>query len=479
MTNDTKRWLKIKKHLYSFYIAFVADLFEVTVPANHIYKLSLAIERLHKSSYDKNRLCVAMPPQHSKSSLITIAYVTWLIIHNPNLRILVVTAEKELAIGFGIKIRNLLYKLQPYIDFKVSEVKSSNTYLMFERNGELLGGEIRLTGFGGSITGHAVDVMVIDDPYKGSEDEFGPTALNKKWGEYTSLIEQRLRPDSKLILLHTRWHSEDIQGRIQANKYQRTKYDFIKLPAIATEEKDILGRKPGEPLWPEYYDLEFYQDKERIMGERKYQAIYQQQPLDLTSKFFYMDRLIFEDRFDDHVIARCRSWDIASSDDTLGDERDYTVGVRMVKTATGQYWIFDYERGQYGNDVLNVIKRTAKLDSPAYRILLETGTKGGAAGLLYDDYKKALVGYSTKQSDPSSMSKADRATPLRYAIFDGLVHVMITNDNLRQTFIDEFKAFPNGKHKDIVDAVAHGYNFLKEHDTDMVRTAGKRKRKRL
>ena len=77
------------------------------------------------------------------------------------------------------------------------------------------------------------------------------------------------------------------------------------------------------------------------------------------------------------------------------------------------------------------------------------------------------------------MTKSDRATPLRFAVYDGLVHVMIRNENLRKIFIDEFKAFPNGKHKDIVDAAAHGFNYLKQQGGDIVKTAGKRKRKRI
>lgn len=459
----------IANHIYDFYLAFVANRYGAVL-APHIELLSDKLERLFKPNYP-NRLCVAMPPQHSKSSIVTLAFSSWLICNNPNLRILIVNAEKELSTTFGIQIRNLLYYASPYFNgLKVSNVKSSSTHLMFEKDGELCNGEIRLTGASGSITGHPADIVIVDDPYKGLEDEFTPTQLRKKWNWYTNLIEQRLRSNSKLVLLHTRWHSEDIQGKIKADDYQSSKYDFIEFPAI-----DELGK----PLWPQYYDLEFYLDKQRTMGERQFQAIYQQKPLDLTSDFFYMDRIIFEDTFNNYLISRCRSWDIASSDNTLGDQRDYTVGVRMGKVSDNEYWIFDYERGQYGNDVLNIIQKTAKMDRANYHILLETGTKGGAAGLLYNDYKEALTGYTTHQSDPTSMTKADRATPLRHAIYDGKIHVMIRNENLRQTFIDEFKAFPNGKHDDIVDAVAHGFNFLKKHGGNQVKTASKRQRRRI
>lgn len=459
----------IANHIYDFYLAFVANKYGAVL-APHIEQLSTELENLFKPDYP-NRLCVAMPPQHSKSSLVTLAFSCWLICNNPNLRILIVNAEKELSTTFGIQIRNLLYHASPYFDnLKVSNVKSSSTHLMFEKNGELCNGEIRLTGASGSITGHPADIIIVDDPYKGLEDEFTPTQLKKKWNWFTSLIEQRLRTKSKLVLLHTRWHSEDIQGKIKADEYQRSKYEFIEFPAIDENNK---------PLWEDYYDMEFYLDKQRTMGERQFQAIYQQKPIDLTSNFFHTDHLIFENKFDDYAIGRCRSWDIASSDDSLGDQRDYTVGVPMLKTPGDQYWIFDYERGQYGNNVKNIIRNTARADSPAYKILLETGTKGGAAGLLYDEYKSYLTGYSTQQSEPIG-TKADRATPLANAIYDRKIHILINDDDKRQALLSELKSFPNGKHDDIVDAISYGYLYLKEiGNGNRIGTSGKRKRRSL
>lgn len=456
----------IANHIYDFYLCFVADTYGAVL-APHIEKLSDSLEQLFLPD-TPNRLCVAMPPQHSKSSLVTLAFSTWLICNNPDLRILIVNAEKELSTTFGIQIRNLLYHAAPHFNgLKVSNVKSSSTHLMFEKNGELCNGEIRLTGASGSITGHPADIIIVDDPYKGLEDEFTPTQLRKKWNWFTSLIEQRLRTNSKLVLLHTRWHSEDIQGKIKEDEYQSTKYDFIEFPAIDED---------GKPLWEDYYDLDFYLDKQRTMGERQFQAIYQQKPLDLTSDFFHVDNLIFEDRFDDYAVARCRSWDIAASDDKLGDARDYTAGVRMLKTPNDEYWIFDIERGQYGNTLKRVIKNTADMDRQAYAVLIETGA--GNSDLLFNEYKTELEGYRVYQSKPVG-AKVDRATPLANAIYDGKVHVCINDNTMRETFLSELKSFPNGKHDDIIDACAYGFNWLKKHQNNSVKTSGQRTRRRI
>jgi hypothetical protein len=455
-----------KEHLYYFYRDYVACDFRENLQAPHIKKLAEKLTALKNGEI--NRLCVAMPPRHSKSSMITLAFPLWLLSKDKTLNILIVNNSAGLSEKFGIQLREYVKQIGPEFDLYLSDVKHSSTYLMFtDSQGKLYKGSIRLVGSSGSITGQDADYIILDDVYAGFDD-ITPSLLQKKIDWFKTIIEQRIEPHTKLVILHTRWHSEDLQGYLKDN--YPDDYEFLEFPAIDEN---------GQPLWPQRYTIDDYRKKQEAMGERQFQAIYQQQPLDLTSDFFYMDHLIFEDQFDDYAIAKCRSWDIASSDDKLGDQRDYTVGVRMCKTGNGQYWIFDYERGQYGNDVLHIIKQTAKLDTPNHKILLETGTKGGASGLLFNDYKKALNGYSTIQSDPTAMTKADRATPLRHAIYDGLVHVMIRNDNRRQAFIDEFKEFPNSKHDDIVDAVAHGFNYLKQFNGNSVKTGGTRRRRKI
>ena len=455
-------------NLYAFYRRYVGIRYTPLHHAWFIKELSQKLQDLIYNPAKKNRLICAMPPQHSKSSLITLAFPVWLFVKNPKLNILIVSSEQDLASNFGIKIRELIYECGPRFGVKVSNVKSSNSFIMVEKHGKLCSGSIQLTGSRGHITGRPVDLIIIDDPYKGLEDEFTPTQLTKKWNWFTSIIEQRLRKHTKLAILHTRWHSEDIQGRILADDYQKSKYEQVEYAAI---------NEQGKPLWPDYYDINFYRDKQRTMGERQFQAIYQQKPLDLTSNFFHTEHLIFEDKFDDIAIARCRSWDLAASDDTFGDERDYTVGARMLKTPSDQYWIFDYERGQYGNNLKQILKNTAARDGTSYTILIEPGT--GNSQLLYDEYSKDLVGFATVHSKPGTVTKEDRATPLANAIYDRKVHVMITNNELRQIFLDELKAFPNGKHDDIVDAISYGYLWLKEHGDSVVGTGNKMKRETL
>ena len=454
-----------KDDLYYFYCWYVARDFREMVDAPHIDTLSSYLTNLKDGLI--NRLCVAMPPRHSKSSMITLAFPLWLLSKNKDLNILIVNNSAGLSEKFGIQLREYIKRIGPEFDLYLSEVKHSSTYIMFTNSdGELQKGSIRLVGASGSITGQDADYIILDDIYSGFDD-ITPSLLAKKIDWFKTIIEQRIEPHTKLVILHTRWHSEDLQGYL--HEHYPDDYSFLEFPAIDED---------GKALWPERYTIAEYNKKRVAMGERQFQAIYQQKPLDLTSDFFHTDRLIFEDNFDDYPIARCRSWDIASSDDSLGDQRDYTAGVRMLKTPGDQYWIFDFEHGQYGNDVKHIIQDTAKRDSPQYTILLEPGTSGGAAGLLYEEYKNALIGYNTVQSLPKG-TKSDRATPFSNAVYDGKVHVCINNNEQRELFLSQLKSFPNGKHDDLVDACAYGYLWLSKHSNDTVGTAGKRRRARI
>ena len=465
-TQDTIEMIRYICHenLYWFYRNYVATDFKENLDAPHIETLAAYLTDLRDNKI--NRLCVAMPPRHSKSSMITLAFPLWLLSKNKDLNILIVNNSAGLSEKFGIQLREYIRRIGPEFDLYLSDVKHSSTYIMFtDSTGELQKGSIRLVGSSGSITGQDADYIILDDIYSGFDD-ITPSLLQKKIDWFRTIIEQRIEPHTKLVILHTRWHSEDLQGYLK--EHYPNDYSFLEFPAISEN---------GEPLWSQRYTLEEYYKKKESMGERQFQAIYQQKPLDLTSDFFHTDRLIFEDRFDAWASSRCRSWDIASSDSSLGDQRDYTVGVRMARTPQDQYWIFDYERGQYGNQLKHILHNTARMDSPAYTILLETGA--GTSDLLFNEYKTALTGYNVIQSKTHGATKEDRATPLANAIYDGKVHVMITNDELRQTFLDEFKAFPNGKHDDIVDACSHGFNYLNRFEDNSVKTGGKRKRKRL
>lgn len=442
---------KVVNDLYSFYRLFVGSDFRENLQAPHLKSLAQELMSISLGD-DLARLCVSMPPRHGKSSMVTLAYPLWLIFRNPNLNILIVNNTISLSEKFGISLREFVKKFGRLFNVYLSDAKHSSSYLMFENeDGELYKGSIRLQGSSGSITGQDADYLIIDDPYKGFED-ITPSLLEKKLEWFKVMILQRLEPSSKLIILHTRWHSRDIQGYLKAE--QPDEYKFVSFPALGPD---------GEPLWSERYTTDMLMQRRKEMGDRLFESIYQQKPLDMTSDFFMLDGLRFgrPEELDGHPRA-VRAWDIASSDPDA--DNDFTVGVKMERH--GDYAVItDMRRGQYGNQTKAEIQRIARLDSPTTVVGIETGV-AAAGKLLFEEWQNQLHGYRVQRAQAYT-SKEDRATPLANAIFDGKVYVDLPEAQ-RGDFMGEFTSFPLGEHDDIVDAVAHAYNLLfsaRQHNT--------------
>ena len=590
MTPDKKRFVN---DLYLFYRYFIASHYPNSVPAPHIQELALKLMEL-KDGIGKSRLAVSMPPRHSKSSMVTLAFPLWLIFQNPNLKILIVNNSASLSEKFGIQLREYVKKIGPQFGVYLSDVKRSSTHIMFtNKDGDLYDGSIRLVGASGSITGQDADYLVIDDPYFGFDD-INPSQLNKKIEWFQTIILQRLEPHSKLIVLHTRWHAlrnetpvytvnkgwithgelevgdvllgtnrkhtsvvtvhpkclldnclvfsngdkiicndehlwkfHDYTDNVTKifttgavsnrelyvnNSYlanfkipSRNKLisliDHYKVPPVqgncitvdapdgmylvgknftpTHNSNDLIGffhksdpdsydfvefaalDEDNEALWSERYDTDFLLNVKKNVGERVFQSVYQQQPIDATSDFFNMKKLQYgfpEDYVQESV---ARAWDIASSDNL--SDNDFTAGVKMARF--GDYAvILDLIHGRFGTNTKRMIQNTAFMDTPACHIVIETGV-AAAGELLHQEWKNQLPGFIVERAKVSgNKSKVDRATPFQNAIEDGKVFVAIEDGPTRQAFYDELSTFPAGEHDDITDAASHVYNYLFMND---------------
>lgn len=440
----------ILNDLFLTYLFFVASEYSDYSRPEHIHELANELTKLKNKP--GTRLCVAIPPRYSKSSIITLTYPLWLIWGNPDLDILIVNSSAGLSENFGIKLREFFKRYESVSGVYLSDVKHSSTHLKFQdKDGRLYQGSIRLVGATGTITGSNADYLIIDDPYKGFED-ITPTLLQKKLNWFNNIILQRLEPHSRLIICHTRWSENDLQGYLLKNYSDQ--YKFLSFPALNDK---------GESLWSSRYSKEWLDQRRLEMGPRLFEAIYQQKPLDETSDYFRLDNIDFEPEYND-IIYSVRAWDIASSNTTSSD---YTAGVLMHKTKDDKYLITDLKHGQYGGDNLHLIQETAKEDGANTKIYIETGV-AAAGDLLFKEWKQQLKGYQVKQARPIR-SKVDRATPLQNAILDGKVGVDLTDKN-RGRLLQEFKSFPDGLHDDIVDACAYAFNYLHERNPKINKT---------
>lgn len=447
MFSSVPRGKELINDLYNFYKFFVIKHFtKKVIPAPHIKKISKELMRMYRGDYKK--LTVSLPPRHSKSSLITIAYPIWLILKNPSLNILVVNSTATLSEQFGIRIRDVFKNYGAYFGVDVSLVKSASNWLMFEDENGLTGGSIRLTGVGGQITGFDADYIFIDDLLKGND--LTPTQIDKTNDYYNTILMQRVEPQTRVVTLGTRWVSNDVLGQLRAE--HKDEYKIIDLPAV---------NEDGSVLWDKFKP-EYFKEQEKAIGTRMYQALYQCNPLDETGDYFNIDNIFYTDDYDtptSHVIGKCRSYDLAYTSENENKSSDYTAGVYIYKNYKGEYILSDLVYGKFGEENINKIRATAKRDGVEVPILVETGTVGGASEMLYREYKKKLPGYNMKQSLPVG-SKIDRAFNLQQAILDRKFGITIYDYDLREEVLKQLKAFPNGKHDDIIDAISYAISYL-------------------
>lgn len=444
-----------------------------SVPATHVKEISDVLVHVTLNDDYYNRVCVSQPPRTAKSSLITLSYPFWLILNNPDTNIVIVNNTQSLAENFGIRLRQLFIDYKELLELnniKLSDTKHSNSFFMFETlDGKLYDGSIKLMGTGGTLTGQNVDILICDDLIKGFSD-CTPTLLAKKIEWFKSIILQRLEPHSKLIILGTRWASNDIIGYLEQN--QPEDYKIIKIPALTDD---------GNCIWDNRYTPSFFLDRKREIGDRLFEALYQQRPLDETGDFFNLDkvRFITDDELPNYkIISKVRSYDCAYSDDTKGDVNDRTASVLMLRTIDDYYIIRELRADRYGERLFNVIQSTARLDTPSIPVLIETGTVGGSSKALFDIYKDRLQGYRVEQSKPIH-SKVDRAYGFKEAILDGKVLICL-DDYSRGQLLEEMRGFPLMKHDDIIDACSYAYNYLSQKGGgNMIGTGAKRHRRSL
>jgi hypothetical protein len=230
---------------------------------------------------DIDRLAIFMPPGAAKSTYASILFTPWYLGNFPDHCIIAASHTAELAEKWGRRVRNLLAEH--------NIVLGANLALDSQAAGRwetASGGEYFAAGVGGAIAGRRADLVVIDDPVRSREDADSELIRDKTWDWYKSDLYTRLKPGGRIVLIQTRWHEDDLAGRLLEDMAAGgDKWDIISLPALA-ESNDPLGRRPGEPLWPEWENSDELARKRRTVGPRDWTALYQQRPAPEEGDYF-------------------------------------------------------------------------------------------------------------------------------------------------------------------------------------------------
>lgn len=244
--------------------------------ARHLAYLDRAITESLELAKNGQRdgLLVSMPPQHGKSELCSKYLPAWFLGTHPDQRVILTSYEADFAAGWGRKARDLLEQHGHLFGVKVS--KRSSAVNRWDLDGH--DGGMTTAGVGGAITGKGAHLLIVDDPIKNDEEARSPKHRQKQWEWWQSVATTRLRPGALMVVVQTRWHRDDLTGRIIDHaRSNGQRWLSIKLPALA-EQNDPLGRAPGEALWPEMYSREVHEKNRATRTNYYWRSLYQQDP---------------------------------------------------------------------------------------------------------------------------------------------------------------------------------------------------------
>ena len=284
---------------------------------------------------DIKRLIICMPPRHGKSELASSRFPSYYMGHHADKQIIAASYNSDLSNDFGREVRNIVDSPEFGNLFKVSlaqDSKAANRWHTSE------GGMYVAAGVGTAITGRGADILLIDDPFKDREEADSELRRQRVWDWYTSTAYTRLMPGGAIIVINTRWHDDDLTGRLlSAQDDGGDQWEVLSLPAID-------GR--GDALWPAWYPLERLEQIRGVLPARDWNSLYQQNPIPDDGDYFKAAWFgEFDAPPDDLQIY-------AASDYAVTDGGgDYTEHGVFGLDAQGNAYVLDWWRGQTASDV--------------------------------------------------------------------------------------------------------------------------------
>lgn len=218
---------------------------------------------------------VELPPRHGKSVYVSQFLPAWALMRWPEERCAVVSYSTDYAAVWGRRIREVVSGVGRKVGVKISSASSAATE--WETTA---GGGCVATGVGGGLTGRGFDLLVIDDIIKNDEEALSPRIRERHWDWWQATASTRLEPGGVCVVMMTRWHGEDLIGRLlrQSEDDGGRPIKRLRLPAICEDDDCPLGRKQGEALWEQRWGIDWLRDRERALDPFWWSALYQQRP---------------------------------------------------------------------------------------------------------------------------------------------------------------------------------------------------------
>jgi predicted phage terminase large subunit-like protein len=426
------------------------------IPARHLMYISSIVASAVAKGH--GRIIISLPPRHGKTELITKNTPIWTLENFGRKNVILCSYGGDLSSDFGRYTRDLIKENHAHLNLRIrADAERVNNWLTDQ------GGAMYSVGLGGPITGRGADVLIIDDYIKEIKESMSELHRNYVWDWFVTTSRTRLEPGGTIIIVATRWHHDDLIGRLLKKDAERERegrqkiWTNIVIPAIA-EENDILGRPPGTPLFAERYPLEDLLELKDELGSFFFNALYQQRPENDAGKLTDRNWIKYLSVIPDlSGFKLARIWDLAATD----DGGDYMVGSLMAYHPQRDVTILiDVKRAQLGPlKVESLVARTAQEDGPNVQIYIEQ-EPGSSGKLLVANYAaNILKGYPVEGVPASPKNnKVTRAQPFLAAVEAGRVYLIQAPWN--KVWADEYDSFPAVEHDDQIDTAGIGYTML-------------------
>lgn len=409
-------------------------------------------------------LMVFVPPQHGKSEIISRNFPAWALGRDPDLKIASCSYAADLSEQFSRSVQRIIESPEyqeifpdTYLSTSLKAKNDPRTYIknvdFFETVGHR--GFYKAVGVGGPLTGTPVDIAIIDDPVKDAAEAYSLTYRQKVWEWYNTVLTTRLHNHSRQLFIMTRWHEDDLAGRIL--KAEADDWTVLVIPAICEKENDggLSNRKVGEALWASHHSVQKLA-KQRARSPREFSALYQQHPVieggnivkrewfkSITQSEFYRihntEPIIF-------------FIDTAYTDKS---DNDPTGIIATCKIGNDLYISHATKVQMRFPDLLRFIPRYVNEHGYTFRSTIRIEPK--ANGISVIDQMKETTGLNVTQTPSPRDSKETRLNAASPTVECG--RVILVDGAWNEQFIDEVCGFPTKPHDEYVDVLCYAIDY--------------------
>lgn len=402
------------------------------------------------------RLIITMPPRHGKSELVSRRFPSWGFGVDPDISIIASSYSDSLSKRMNKDVQRIMDSNEYHMIFPKTQLSGRGG--SFSRSTNLLEipnhrGSFRSTGIGGGITGMGCDILIIDDPLKDRQEANSLTIRERVWDWYTSTAYTRLSPGGGVLVTLTRWHEDDLVGRLleAMKKGDGDIWEVINYPAIA--EEDEPHRKKGEALHPERYPLEMLERIKVNVGSYDWNSLYQQHPTPVGGgiiKRSWLRTYSITPKVFDVVI---QSWDFTFKNTDTSDN----VAGQVWGKIGGNYYLLDAvaEKMDFVSSIRAIRRMSAKWPDALCKVV-EDKANGPAIINTLGSEISGLIPYTP---EGSKEARAFAVSPL-FEAGNVLIPEQDENHPWVREYVDELTLFPGAPHDDRVDSTTQALLYL-------------------